>query len=243
MKLFPHLKSLAFVIIITASGRTYAQTVDEIISKHIVAMGGDDNLSNLKSIKISASVQVMNTQMPVRTTIVQDRGFRTESTLQGKMIIQAVDRDKGWMINPLTGQNQAVVLPEAAVRPLLAQTDLTGLYNYKEKGHKIVLDGEADLAGTAVFKLTVAMKNGVQQTNYISKETYYIVKVTASVPVNGENITTENLQSNFRQVNGLTFPFTSEVTTSAIPGMKMLNTISQIEVNPKIDDRIFMMPK
>jgi outer membrane lipoprotein-sorting protein len=243
MKLLTYLKLLAFVLVISNTTTVAAQTVDEIIGKHIAAMGGEQNLSSLKSIKISASVEVMNTRMPVRTIIVQDRGFRTETTLQGKMIIQAIDRDKGWMLNPIAGHTQAVPLPESAVKPLVSQTDLTGLYNYRQKGHTVSLEGEEDLAGTMVYKITVHMRNGVQQTNYLSKDTYYILKVTASVPVNGTNITSENRQSDFRNVDGLTFPFSSEITTSSIPGMKMVNTISQIEVNPKIDDRIFRMPQ
>jgi hypothetical protein len=243
MKLSSYFKLLVFVFVTTTADFVSAQTVDEIIGKHIAAMGGEENLSALKSIKISANVEVMNTRMPVRTIIVQDRGFRTETTLQGKMIIQAIDRDKGWMLNPIAGHTQAIPLPETAVKPLVSQTDLTGLYNYQQKGHTVTLDGEEDLAGTAVYKITVRMKNGVQQTNYVAKDTYYIVKVTAAVPVNGAMITSENRQSDFRTIDGLTFPFSSEISTSSIPGMKMVNTISQIDVNPKIDDRIFRMPQ
>lgn len=232
--------TLLLLLIIVIPGR--AQSVDEIITKHIDAMGGAEKLSKFNSLKMSANVEMMNTKMPVSTTIVQNKGFRTETMVQGKMIIQAVYGDKGWMINPLSGQEKATSLPDEAIKPLASQTDLTGLYNYKEKGYVLTLDGEEDLLGAKVFKITTTMKNGVKQVSYISKDTWYILKVEASVPVNGEQIKTENIQSDFRQVDGITFPFSSEVSTSAIPGMKMVNKIVRIEVNPKIDDRIFAMP-
>jgi outer membrane lipoprotein-sorting protein len=219
-----------------------AQSLDEIINNYIVAMGGAEKLGKLNSLKISADVEMMNTKMPVTTTVVQNKGFRTETVIQGKTIIQAVYGNKGWMINPMAGQEKAVALPEAAIKPMTSQTDLTGLYNYKEKGYTLSLDGEEDLLGAKVFKITSTMKNGVKQTSYISKDTWYILKVEATVPVNGEEIKTENSQSDFKQVDGITFPFSSEISTSAIPGMKMVNKISTVEVNPKIDEKIFEMP-
>jgi hypothetical protein len=242
MLTYTHFKFLISAILIGYSVTLSAQTADEIVDKHITAMGGADKLSKLKSVKVTANMEVMNMQMPVTTTIVQDRGFRTETTAQGMTIVQAIDGKKGWMINPMTGQNKATALPDEQVQSLSSQTDLTGLYNYKAKGYVLSMDGEADLAGAKVYKVTMTLKNGVKQVNYISKDTYYILKIEASVPVNGQNVTTDNVQSDFKQVDGITFPFSSEVSTSAMPGMKMVNKITAVEVNPKIDDTIFAMP-
>ena len=61
--------------------------------------------------------------------------------------------------------------------------------------------------------------------------------------LNGQEVKSENAQSDFRQVDGLTYPFTSEVSTSAMPGTTMVLKITSLEVNPKIDEKIFEMPK
>jgi outer membrane lipoprotein-sorting protein len=241
MHSYKQLKLLIIILIVGLTGKVSAQTVDDIVAKHITAMGGADKLSKLKSLKISANMEVMNMEMPVTTTIVQDKGFRTETTAQGMTIIQVVDGNKGWMINPMTGQTKATALPEEVVKSLSSQSDLTGLYNYKEKGYTLSLDGEEDLAGAKVYKITMT-KNGVKQENYISKDTFYVLKIVATVALDGQNVKTENVQSNFKQIEGITFPFSSEVTTSAMPGMAMVNKIAAVEVNPKIDDSIFAMP-
>lgn len=239
---YKYFRSLIFIFMIGLANTISAQTVEDIVSKHITAMGGADKLSKLKSIKISANMEVMQMEMPVTMTIVQDKAFRTETTAQGMTIVQAVNGKTGWMINPMTGQTKATALPDEVVQSLASQTDLTGLYNYKEKGYTLNLDGEEDLAGAKVYKVSVTLKNGVKQQNYISKDTYYILKIVASVPVNGQDVKTESIQSNFKQVDGITFPFSSEVTTSAMPGMAMINKIASVEINPKIDDSIFVMP-
>jgi len=188
-------------------------------------------------------MDVMNMQIPVTTTIVQQRGFRSETTVQGSKIIQVIDNDKGWAINPMSGQSKAAPLPEDVVKSMSAETDLTGLYNYKEKGQSLTLDGEEDLAGAKVYKITVNLKNGAKRTNYISKDTYYILKVVAKVNLNGQEVQSTNTQSDFRQIEGITYPFTSEVETSAMPGATMAMKIKNLEINPKIDETIFVMPK
>lgn len=238
-----NIKSLLFASLLLIQHAVSAQTVDDIVYKHIKAMGGADKIAELKSVRIAANMKVMNMDMPVTTTIVQNKAFRTETKAQGMTIIQAVNGNAGWMINPMSGQAKATVLPEEVVKSLDSQKDLTGLYNYKEKGYKLTLDGEEDLDGAKVYRVTATMSNGVRQINYISKDTFYILKITASMPVDGQDIKTESVQSDFRQINGITFPFLLEVTTTAMPGMTMVNRIASLEVNPKIDERIFEMPK
>ncbi|NIJ51601.1 outer membrane lipoprotein-sorting protein [Dyadobacter arcticus] len=219
-----------------------AQTLDEIIAKHIQAMGGADKLSKLKSLKITAEMDVMKMKVPITTTIIQDQGFRSETTVQGMTVVQAINGNTGWAINPMTGQTKATALPEEAVKSMTAETDLTGLYNYKEKGYVLTLEGEEDLAGAKVYKVSMTLKNGIKRINYISKDTFYILKIIVHATMNGQDIKSENLQSNFKQVDGVTYPFTSEVTTSAMPGTTMTLVITTLEVNPKIDPNIFTMP-
>ena len=238
------LKSLIVLVITGICSAAYAQkTLDEIVKLHITAMGGPEKLSQLKSVKITAEMNVMNMQIPVTTTIVQQRGFRSETVVQGSTIIQVIDNDNGWAINPMAGQTKATPLPDEIVKSLSAETDLTGLYNYKEKGQTLTLDGEDNLGGAKVYKVTQNLKNGTKRTNYISQDTYYILKVVASVTVQSQQVESSNIQSNFKQVDGITYPFTSEVSTSAMPGATMAMNIKTLEVNPKIDESIFVMPK
>lgn len=235
-------KLLAFLIITCVAGAANAQSADDVIAKHIKAMGGE-KLGKLQSMKISAEMDIMNMKVPITTTIVQNKGFRSETTVQGSTIVQAVSGTTGWAINPMTGNSKATALPADAVKSLTNETDLTGLYNYKEKGYKVTLDGEEDLAGAKVYKVTMILPDGVRRINYISKDTFYILKIVAQTSVNGQEIMSENVQSDFRSVDGIYYPFTSEVTTSAMPGTKMGLKILAIEMNPKVDPKIFEMPQ
>ncbi|MCF0039132.1 outer membrane lipoprotein-sorting protein [Dyadobacter fanqingshengii] len=236
-------KSLIAILLLGSIHISVAQNVDEIIDKHIKAMGGADKLSKLQSLKITADMEVMNMKVPISTIIVQDKGFRSETTVQGMTVVQAISGNTGWTINPMAGQTTATALPEESVKAMATETDLTGLYNYKQKGYVLTLDGEEELAGAKVYKISMALKNGTKRINYISKDTYYILKMIVQTTINGQEVKSENTQSDFRQVDGVTYPYTSEVSTSAMPGTTMVLKISSLEVNPKIDPKIFEMPK
>nr|WP_295930964.1 outer membrane lipoprotein-sorting protein [uncultured Dyadobacter sp.] len=236
-------KLLTFLVITGFASISYAQNLDDIIAKHIQAMGGKEKLAKLESMKITAEMDVMNMKVPVSTIIVQNKGFRSETTVQGMTIVQAVSGTKGWAINPMSGQTKATALPEEAVKSMTAETDLTGLYNYKEKGYNLTLDGEEELMGAKVYKVSMLLPNGIKRVNYISKDTFYILKIIAQTNVNGQDVMSENTQSDFRAVDGIYYPFSSEVTTSAMPGTKMALKITSLEVNQKIDPNIFVMPQ
>lgn len=235
-------KLLALLIVAVFSKSVSAQTVDDIVAKHVKAMGGE-KLGKLQSMKISAEMDIMNMKVPITTIIVQNKGFRSESTVQGMTVVQAVSGNTGWTINPMAGNTKPTALPEDAVKSLANETDLTGLYNYKEKGYKVTLDGEEDLGGAKVYKVTMTLPNGVRRINYISKDTFYILKIVAQTSMNGQDIMSENVQSDFRAVDGIYYPFASEVTTSAMPGTKMGLKITALEVNPQVDPKIFEMPQ
>lgn len=220
----------------------HAQTVDEVIDKHVAAMGGD-KYTNLKSVRMESSAQIMGMDLPSTATIVQGRGMRSETTVQGSDIVQAIDGKTGWMINPMAGQTTAVAMPEAQAEMAAAQLDLTGLYNYKAKGNTAeLMKGEESLEGAPVYLVKVGMSNGATATHYISKDTYYILRSVINTAVQGQDVEVKTNFSDFKQVDGVTFPFTTEIESPAMPGV-MTMTYKTVEVNPKVDESIFAMPK
>lgn len=229
---------LAFVI---QSNTVRAQSVDEIINKHVAAMGGD-KYTGIKSIKIESSAQIMGMDLPSNTTIVQGRGLLSKTTVQGSDIVQAIDGKTGWMINPMTGQSGATALTEDQVKMSAGQLDLTGLYNYKAKGYKAELSGEDKIEGAPVFVVKVDMGNGTIANHYVSKDTYYILKSVVNTNVQGQDVELKTNFSNFKQVDGVTFPFTTEIESPAMPGV-MTMVVKNVEVNPTVDESIFAMPK
>lgn len=238
---FLKLVVLMLVAFVGQSNAVQAQNVDEVINKHVAAMGGD-KYTGIKSIKMEASAQIMGMDLPSNTTIVQGRGMRSQTTVQGSDIVQAIDGKTGWMINPMAGSNSPTALTEDQVKMSAGQLDLTGLYNYKAKGYKAELTGEDKIEGAPVDVVKVDMGNNTFATHYISKDTHYILKSVVNTSVQGQDVELKTNFSNFKQVDGITFPFTTEIESPAMPGV-MTMIVKNVEVNPKVDESIFAMPK
>src|SRR5580698_4035193 len=95
-----YLLSIAAIFAIFSAG---AQSVDDIISKHINAVCGKDVVSKLNSIHIEATMQVMGNEAPNTVTILNGKGYKSESDFQGQKIVQCVTDKGGWMVNPMAG--------------------------------------------------------------------------------------------------------------------------------------------
>ena len=223
-------------------GLVSAQSVDDIINKHVEAMGGAAALSQFKSLRVEAAMQVMGMEIETKTTIVHQRGYHSETEVQGMKIVQAIDGNTGWMINPMMGQTTAQALPEEAVASMVAQLDLTGMYKYAEKGIKAELVGQESIEGDPAYVVRLTLPNGGQVTNYISKDSHYIIRTVVKVTAEGQEIETKVSQSNFKKVNGIVYPFTSQIETPAMPGAVTM-LVKNIEVNGTINEAIFAMPK
>src|SRR5690606_30559119 len=66
-----------------------AQSVENIIEKHLEALGGKERLRDLKSAQISATVSVAGFEVKAVTTVLQNTGIRIEQEVQGMKLIQA----------------------------------------------------------------------------------------------------------------------------------------------------------
>ena len=63
-----------------------AQTVDEIIAKHVDAVGGKDKLAQVNSVYIESTTEVMGNQSATKTYILNGKGYRNESDFNSKLV-------------------------------------------------------------------------------------------------------------------------------------------------------------
>ena len=95
-------KFLAATVAALVSVSAYAQTVDEIVDKHVAALGGLDKLKGITTLIVERSLSVQGMEIPSKTTMVVNKSLRTESSVMGNSMIQVVDNGgaTGWMLRP-----------------------------------------------------------------------------------------------------------------------------------------------
>ena len=81
-----------------------AQTVDEIIAKHIAAQGGLAKLKAIQSIRMTGDFETGGMQAGFTQVFKRPMKMRLDISVQGLTMTQAYDVDKGWQIVPFTGK-------------------------------------------------------------------------------------------------------------------------------------------
>ena len=230
-------------IVMAAATASFAQTADEIVAKHIEATGGADKWKALKGMEMKNKFNVQGMDIESKTVIVSGKSLRTDVAVMGQEIITVVDGESGWMQRPamMGGTGEPEDMPGAVIKETLKQTNLGGsLMNYKEKGATLELVGKEKLDGADVYHLKLTEKNGEATNLFVSASTYFTLKSAGKRNVQGQDVDAEVIYSNFKQVDGITFPFTVEVP-SPMGGTMTMETES-IKLNPTIDETIFKKP-
>src|ERR1700693_2953735 len=190
-----------------------AQTVDEIIAKHFAALGGVDQVKAVKSIRITGRAEVgPGLQAPVTMEVKRPAMSRMELTIQGMTMIQAYDGTSGWQIVPFQGKKDAEPLSADDLKDVQEQADsIDGpLMDYKAKGNQVELLGKEKIEGADCYKLKVTVKNGNVHTLYIDTDSNLEVKDVTKRMQNGTEVEIENLSGDYKEVEGLIFPFSLE---------------------------------
>lgn len=210
------MKRLLLSLLVLASAFTVkAQTADEVIAKHITAIGGVDNWKKVNSMKMEGILQVQGAEVNVTVTILHGKGMRQDISVMGMTGYEIVTPTEGWDFMPFQGQTE----PEAKTPEELAeaqdQLDAQGeLIDYAAKGHKVELVGKEDVEGTECFKLKVTKKGGSVSTLFIDPKNFYIIQSKSVQKANGQEMEVTTSFSNYEKLpegivvaKSMTLPF------------------------------------
>jgi outer membrane lipoprotein-sorting protein len=160
---------------------------------------------------------------------------------QGAKIIQAYDGETAWMINPMMGSAEPMDVTGPEADGLIESGDLDGqLWNYKEKGHQLELEGTEEVDGDEAYVLKLTKKNGNIDYYYMETESYLILKIKSKTIMNGSETEAEALLSNYQEVNGYVMAFTIEQKYGGQTAMTIM--MDEVETNVEVDDSIFSKP-
>jgi hypothetical protein len=221
----------------------HAQTADEIIDKYIEAAGGKDVISKINSVYTESTVSIMGNDAPATTTILNGKGYKTEMEMNGQKVVSCITDTGGWVINPMMGSSEPQPMPAEQYKMGKLQLDVGGpLYNYKEKGEKVELQGQEKVGDVNAYKLKVTMPDSNEVNYYIDPNTYHIVQATFSTEFQGQPIDVTTTFSNFQKTDiGYVMPYS--IDTNYGGQFEMPITIKKVEVNKEIDPSTFAMPK
>ena len=222
------------------SALSFGQSADEIINKHLEAIGGKENWKKVNSIRQEASLSIQGMEIPVIITTLNNKATKQEYTAMGMSAYTIITSEGGWSFNPMQGQTEPEAINEEQLKYGKYQLDAQGeLIDYKEKGHAVEKIENEDVDGISCFRLKINRKEGTSSIFCVDPTSYYIVRNSSTISAGGQVVELITNLSNYQKLpEGIIVPFTME--NSQIPAP--LN-ISKVEVNGKIDEAIFKVSK
>jgi hypothetical protein len=222
-----------------------AQSVDEIVAKHIAARGGYEKLKAVQSIKLTRIVATPFSKINVVIYKKRPNLLRQEQTPPGQTTpsARAINATAAW---DTQAGGKIVVRPEAAAAEARElEADFDGLLvDWKEKGHTVTLAGKEPLTGGEAWKLDVRTKGGASRTIYLDTTTLLDRRHawTQKQP-NGQPMEYTVDFSNWRDVDGVTFAFDIDEDRKGVPISQSFAIYTQkIELNVPMEDTLFATP-
>jgi hypothetical protein len=228
----------------------YSQTADDIVEKHLTAMGGRAALEKLTSRvmtgiisvstpggDLSGSIEVYN-KVPnkSRTLIKIDASqFGLGQIVQD----QRFNGTSGYAIDTLNGNREMAGDQLAVARTI---TFPSPLLKYKDAGIALELIGREKAGDRDAYVLRFAPKTGPSARLFIDAETYLLVKtvVTVNVPQIGGDVEQTVVVSDYRDIDGVKVAYQ---TRSSNQFQTVSATATTIEQNTSVDDGMFSKPE
>ena len=225
-----------------------AQSADDIVERHLTAIGGRDALVKLKSRSMAGTITLStpggDISGPVETLTESPNKSRTFMKLDASglgagviTIDQRFNGTSGYVMDSLQGNRELTGdLLENARNAAFPNPFL----NYKDVGATLELAGKEKVGDREAYLLILKPKNGVVYRQYIDAQSYLALRlvVKLNVPQFGElEQTTELLDQ--RDVDGVKVPFQLK-SSSAVQQMTIV--ITKVEHNVQVDEALFSRP-
>jgi hypothetical protein len=243
---------ISFLTLVVFSLQALAQSVEQLVSGHVEAIGGTTKLKALQSMKLSGKISMptmlqnipgaSEPESPVVLQVKKPNLVRMEVDVQGKPLVQAFDGEMAWGLRPGSTEPDNLSDDEGGVGEmadlfLREISDLQGLLvDSKDKWKKVELLGKEDVEGVESYKLKLSPNDGFVRYLFLDTKNLYTTKITRP----GSEFLMETYYKDYKPLNGLLIPYAIESKVDGNTFSKL--TLEKAELDPVLDDALFKMP-
>jgi outer membrane lipoprotein-sorting protein len=231
---------ISLMVLLVATSVSTAQDLDKILDNHFETIGQKE-LLDVKTIQATGKAVMMGMESPFEMVGKRPNKVRITIEFQGAQIIQAYDGETAWMVNPMMGSADPIDMTGPEADGMIESSDMDGqLWNYKEKGHQLELEGTEEVDGAEAYVLKLTKKNGNIDYYYLETESYLILKMKSKTMMNGSETESETLLSNYQEIDGYIMAFTIEQKVGGQTAITIM--MDDVKSNVSLEDSIFSKP-
>lgn len=210
-----------------------SETAEEILTKHVAALGGREAFAKLKSIEIQSEASILGKISKTRSIqdIAGNRVIQRQDN--GGMITEVgFDGTRAWQKSPYLRSYFDASNPQTKAF-LEGNISLPGasLYNYEKKGKTYTRLADEQITGVN-YLVVKSEKADEPLTKYYFDAATYLLKQSVA----GNSITQTTVYDDYRSVEGIIIAFKTSVVT---PQISLERKITGIKFNQTFDASIF----
>jgi hypothetical protein len=211
-------------------------TVDQILEKHVTALGGAKLLRAGKSFTFTVSGEKMGKKFSKTVVQARPNSMRVDITSDDGTYAKGFDGTVAWMKK---GTDAATKMTDAETLSMKQHAEFDEpLLDIAKKGTKVKLVGKTD----AGYDLEVTYKSGEVEHHILDATTFLLAKRTFnSKNKDGKDVKTAVRFGDWRNVQGRMV--NHSVTWEGDDGKLHTSAVSKVAFDIKVDAKIFAMPK
>jgi hypothetical protein len=231
---------LILIVLIALFPALSAQTVDEIIEKHLEAHGGIENWDQVEALEINGTFTGFSIEKPFHAFKTNEGKYYADLYLGELKVLEAFDGEHGWTIDPWQDIEHARSFSRAERVAFKQKAEFfTPFYHYAEHGSEVEYMGLEKVDGMEMHKLKLIRSNGSTEYWFLDPETYLEYHCQSDWVDFAYPSKAETYFDDFREVEGLVLPFYIDRTFGQ---RNRILQIDDIAINPDIDPAILDMP-
>ena len=227
---------ISVLLVLVLSVAVNATTLDEIMTKHIEALGGSENLDRIESSRSVASISTAGMEGTATFTYKRPDKMRSDVDLPLAKMTRVIDGDDMWMTD-LNGQPRSMSGEES--REAITEIFLANGDYLKEefRGTAVKYIADETVDGKLYHQLLIAPPDGLEMKLFIDSESYLIALSEARVQMFNVRMYSED----YRNVDGVMVAFGMRQETG-VPMMDLNGTTMSHEFNVDVPDDFFKRP-
>ena len=240
--------TVAFIVHVSITALSFGQSklpsVDEIVERHIQALGGREKIDAIHSVVQHLEYREGSFVIPNAFIARMRPYYKTIADPKDKTV-EVNEGYDGSAWEYYSDPGVVVRTVGAAAAAARHGTEIIdSLVDYKVLGTRIEVAGLEPFAGSPAYKLHVTLADGFEKDLFVDARSFLIVGDRRSAPIHafGAPVRSENRIGDYRAVNGVLFPYTiSEVEIDTGKELNS-NTVQSFEVNKTLDPSFFGPP-
>ena len=211
-----------------------SQTADEIIQKHIGAIGGYEKIKAIKTLTCEGTNKSSRLETSFKKYIIQDSASCTEGTVNGRPSKGMVSKNDGWICVPGASRDSFHSKSKYEIKEEQFALDIHGPFiDYIEKGNKIKYLRVEKINNIDCFKIRLTRRDKSVFIYYFDSASYIIKRIEWFWPNAIQSVLTYDYTYKTFD-NGYVF-----VMKLLCPENGVITTYNNYVINPEIDRSIF----